>query len=93
MNHRVVIQGESGEVGICHQFPCPAGNLEALRHVGEVVRAGIELNEMRMLEPALHNSNRLNARHRRRYYDRTGRQPDKPDRYGKRYTHSLSAGQ
>ncbi len=83
MNLGVVLQRKSGEMGIRHQFACFVHSLKALRQVGEMVGTGVELNEMRLLEPILDKSNYLTAWHRRRHYRRSGRKSDKSDRYGK----------
>ena len=93
MNLCVVVQRKSGEMGISHQLTLSARSLEALRHVGEVVGAGVEVKKMRLLKPALDKRNRLAAWHRRRHYRRTGRQSDESDRYGERDAYGFRAGQ
>ena len=93
MNLCVVIQRKSGEMGIGHQFALSARGLEALRHVSEVVGAGVEVNEMRLLEPVLDKRDCLAAWHRRRHYRRTGRQSDESDRDSERDAYGFRAGQ
>ena len=89
MNLGVVIQGKSGEMCIRYQFACSAHGLEALRHVSEMVGAGIKLDEMRMFKPALDKGDCLTAWHGRRHYCGTGRQSDESDRHGKRDSYGL----
>ena len=44
MDFSIVVQGESGEVGIGHQFARSAHSVKAPGHVSEVVGASFELN-------------------------------------------------
>ncbi len=78
-------------MGISHQFSGSSSGFKTLRHVVEVVGAGIELDEMRTQKPILNKEDGPTARHRRRQDDRTGNKSDESDGYGERNAYCLFA--